>query len=278
MKVSISQITTYPKDMETDAMTFSRAGLKNVELTFDKVYAYLKQHTLDEMRELFDKSGLRAVSAIGLAPETAGLLLASGETWSKYQNKLEEQIQISSKMGCGLIGVGADPKGYVYDNWERQAVDNLRRAGDIAAKYNMKLGLEFMYLPEPVGPFVLDHLRETVELVLRADHPNIGYFLDLFHMHNGGDGLEILEDIDMRKLLNVHFCDAANKPAGTLFDGDRLLPGKGCLPLDDIVALLKRRGYNGYLCLELLNEELWNMEAQPAADLCRAAMVRYENI
>lgn len=256
--------------------TLSAAGFKNVEVALGKIYSYLDAHSPDELKASLDKAGLKAVSAIDLAPESVGLLLSTGDIREKYFESLEKHMKIYSMLGIELVGIGAEPAKYAFEGWEKNAVQNLRRAGDLAAEYHLKIGLEFMYLPAPVGPFVLDRVKPAHELMGEADHPNIGFFLDLFHLYNGGDTLEAIKELALDKLLNVHFLDLMKENAGRLLDADRLLPGEGNLPLQECVELLLSKGYDNYLCLELLNEEIWNMEAAKAAALCFNSMKPFE--
>jgi 4-hydroxyphenylpyruvate dioxygenase len=58
---------------------------------------------------------------------------------------------------------------------DRAAAD-FRELGDLAAKYNIKVGYEALAW----GAHVNDY-RDAWEIVRRADHPNIGVILDSFH-------------------------------------------------------------------------------------------------
>ena len=43
-------------------------------------------------------------------------------------------------------------------------------------------------------------------------------------------------------------------------DGDRVYPGDGDIPIDQLFAVLREIGYNGPVSLELFNEELWGQD------------------
>ena len=266
MKISIGQITTLPKTMEQDAVSFEKAGFKCVELAFPKIKNYLKNHTVEEMRELFDAHGLQAVSAIGLAPTSAGILYAkAGEEAEGFYTFVEEQIRICVAMGCDFINFGGDPSDFWYDGWESQALINLRKVGEIAAKYNMRVAFEDA------------QVDRCVKLVCEADRPNIGFCLDLFWYHKRGfKPEEFMTRFNYSKLINIHFCDL---PKGydveTMDDSIRVLPGEGILPLQEWIRFLREGGYDGYLCLELLNEDIWAMESDTAAVRCMDAMLPY---
>ena len=48
-------------------------------------------------------------------------------------------------------------------------------------------------------------------------------------------------------------------------NSDRVLPGEGCLDLQQIFGRLEQFGYKGYFSIEMFDEELWAMSAEAAA-------------
>ena len=77
----------------------------------------------------------------------------------------------------------------------------------------VRLALEFMSLGEPIGPFVLDSLADTVELVERVAHPALGISVDFFHHFRGGGGAAELRRLDSALISNVHVTDVRAGPA-----------------------------------------------------------------
>ena len=57
----------------------------------------------------------------------------------------------------------------------------------------------------------------------------------------------------------VHMSDLSGVPREWARDADRILPGDGEMPLDDIVKLLQQIGYEGPFSLELMNPQLWSI-------------------
>lgn len=261
MKVSMGQITTLPKTMEENVLSYQKAGFTLVELAFPTVNRYLENHTVQEMRTLFDAHGQRAVSAIGMAPTDVGVIYARGEDAEAYFRSLESQLRLCAAMGCEFINLGSDADQHHYDGFEAQAVANLRRAGDLAAKYGMKVALEDGKMDRCLG------------LVTAADHPAVGFCIDFFWYFKHGYTVEQFKTFDMSRLLNIHFCDL---PEGydiaTMDDSVRVLPGEGVLPLEDWMRWLVEGGFDGVCCLELLNEEIWAMELDAACLRCMEAM------
>ncbi len=267
MKLSMGQITTLPKTMEEDVASYEKAGFSLVELAFPTVNRYLENHTPEQMRELLDRHGLRAVSAIGMAPTDVGIIYARGAEAEIYFRSLEAQLRLCSVMGCEFINLGSDDDKFHYDGYEEQAVANLRRAGDLAARYQMKVALED------------GKMDRCMKLVYGADHPNVFFCIDFFWYIKHGYTVDQFKTFDMSRLLNIHFCDL---PQGyqveTMDDSVRILPGEGVLPLREWLRWLEEdQGFDGYCCLELLNEELWEMGSDEACFRCMEAMKKFFN-
>ena len=65
----------------------------------------------------------------------------------------------------------------------------------------------------------------------------------------------------------MQLCDLSGTPRELAGDSDRILPGDGDFPLGPIVDRLARIGYDGYVSLELLNPQLWQISADRVADV-----------
>jgi len=68
------------------------------------------------------------------------------------------------------------------------------------------------------------------------------------------------------ELLIVHLDDVPyQKPFGEMTDGDRVYPGDGAIPLDQLFETLELTGYKGPVSLELFNEGLWQQDPYQVA-------------
>jgi 2-keto-myo-inositol isomerase len=151
----------------------------------------------------------------------------------------------------------------------------LASAGDLARQYGVMLGIEFVSLAPPVGPFVLDSLTKARALVEQVAHPNVGTILDLFHFYRSAGHVSEIAQMQPGQLLHVHFCDVMDLPRQELDDKHRVLPGDGLLPLEETAETLLAYGYDGYLSLELLNEDLWQRSVSDVAVQGWASMQRF---
>jgi len=81
--------------------------------------------------------------------------------------------------------------------------------------------------------------------------------MDTFHYYKSGISLEEIEAIPAEKLLLVHINDCEDLPREKLTDKNRLYLGLGVIPLKDILKILKKKGYSGFLSVEIFRDEYW---------------------
>jgi len=82
--------------------------------------------------------------------------------------------------------------------------------------------------------------------------------IDTFHFYSGNSKLEDLRTVPGEKIFVVHVNDVKDLPRKEMRDSDRVLPGEGILPLRELLSIIiKDKGYNRPLSLELFNEEYW---------------------
>ena len=105
----------------------------------------------------------------------------------------------------------------------------------------------------------------------RAD---VGLVIDSFHFHAGGSTVESIDALDARRLFIFHINDAEALPADRLEDRHRLLPGLGILPLREIVAALRRIGYDRVTSVEIFRPEYWERDPVELAREAKAAVER----
>ena len=68
-------------------------------------------------------------------------------------------------------------------------------------------------------------------------------------------------DIPLDRISHYHIDDAdPGKPALSQTDPDRVMPGDGQIDLQRKSKLLKEKGYDGTVSLELFNQEWWNKD------------------
>ncbi len=128
-----------------------------------------------------------------------------------------------------------------------------RRYAEICQDYGVNLALE------PLGnhPFVPGP-KQAITIVEEANHDNFGMMMDTFHYYKSGVLMEDIEAIPIEKLFIVHVNDSDDRPRDELNDSHRLYTGLGILPLEDMLGILKRKGYQRFLSVEVFRQEYWD--------------------
>ena len=118
----------------------------------------------------------------------------------------------------------------------RLAVENIRRAAEIAANHGVTLGIE------PLNRFETD-LVNTVDRGLRMiadiDRPNVGLLLDTFHMNIEEKDIPAALRRAAGQIVEFHACAS-----------DRGTPGEDHLPWPAIVGALRDAAFRGPVVIE----------------------------
>jgi 2-keto-myo-inositol isomerase len=212
-------------------------------------------------RGLSNQAVLDVVRTAGLPVSAMGVeygwIFSSGAERERLLGVFRESCENAVALGCGMMMSAIGP-GSAATN---EAVANIRRAGEIAGSFGLKLTLEYQFQHPVVR--TLDILRE---LIARAASSNVGLLLDAYHLQRGGRPGRGFEDVPGAEIFYVQFSDVPDAPPPALPPVDRLPPGKGIVGWTDLFGLLAAKGYDGYLSYEAPNPAHWQ---QPAAETAK---------
>jgi sugar phosphate isomerase/epimerase len=212
-------------------------------------------------RGLSNEAVLDMVRAAGLPVSAMGVeygwIFSAGAERERLLGVFRECCQNAAALGCGMMMSAIGP-GSATTN---EAIANIRRAGEIAGSFDLKLTLEYQFQHPVVHS--LDILRD---LIARAGSSNVGLLLDAYHLQRGGRPGRGFEDVPGTEIFYVQFSDVPDAPPPALPPVDRLPPGKGIVGWTDLFGLLAEKGYNGYLSYEAPNPAHWQ---QPAAETAK---------
>jgi 2-keto-myo-inositol isomerase len=235
-----------------DALAAAKeAGFDAVELRrIDFRRAYEQDRTNEQVLDLVRASGLK-VSAVGVE---YGWMFAQSEESTRLFGVFREQCQSAVALGCGLMMSALGPgAGTVSD-----AVESVRKAGDLAGEFGLRLTLEFQFQHPIVN--TLDLLRN---IIARAGRSNVGLLLDAYHLQRAGRSFD---GVPAHEIFYFQYSDVPDAPPNAAPPTDRLPPGKGVINWIEVLRLLAKKDYRGYLSFEAPNPEAW---ARPAVDAAR---------
>jgi hydroxypyruvate isomerase len=212
----------------------AEAGYQGVELT-----GYFQTWTPDEQRRLMDKmrslgvmidmlSGLQASFAI---PNQTEEFVKRVTEHCRVAKGLESP-QINIKSGKKLEGV--DPQIQFA-----AAVDNLKRASDVAAKSEINIVIE------PIDPIesptiFLTSVKDGFDVVRAVNRPNVKVLYDFYHeQRTSGNLIEKLEN-NIEWVGLVHVADVPGRHE----------PGTGEIDYTNIYRALGKLNYNRFIAME----------------------------
>jgi sugar phosphate isomerase/epimerase len=195
--------------------------------------------------DLIKKSGI----PVGVLGVEYGWLFATGEESARLFKVFRESCENAVALGCDTLMSAPGP----VNGPIPQAIDHLKRAGDIAGEYDLKLAIEFNSQHD-----VLNSLAVLTTLIEGANKPNCGYLIDAYHFARSGAGGRGFANVPADKIYCFQYSDLSSNPVtGVRRPTDRLPPGKGVVKWREVLGLLYEKSYTGYLSYEAPNPEQW---------------------
>jgi sugar phosphate isomerase/epimerase len=265
MKPCISEATTMPGTFAEDVAAYADAGCTAMEVWLTKLEAHLEKHTAADTRKLLEDRQITPAAAA----YQGGLLLSQGEQRRAHFDHFRRRLDVCQTFAIPTLIVAADFIEAVDQTAVDRAVVSLRQAAQWAAAFGVRLALEFRGSAR-----FCSSLDTALALVLQCGEPNVGINFDVFHYYTGPSKFEDLRLLTPATLAHVQLCDVAGVPRELAADADRILPGEGDFLLGPILQQFRALGYDGWVSLELLNPELWQVKAMTMAELGLAALRR----
>lgn len=241
--------TIRPASLPDKIDAAASAGFRAVELWNGDVFDYLEHGgTLPDLKARLAARGLTVPSMIAIMGFVGNDEPGRGDRLAEARRRMEQ----ARDLGAPFI-VASPPM-------ERS---DLARCGRDYAEL-LAMGREVGIRPAMEFLGFVQHVNSIAtarEIMERAEDPTATIVIDWFHMVRG-DGRETMFE-DLRALRPdqiaiVHLDDVPyRKPFGEMTDGDRVYPGDGDIPLDELFAVLDEIRYDGPVSLELFNESLW---------------------
>lgn len=191
-----------------------------------------------------------------------GWLFATGDESTRLFDDLEVTCDNAVALDCPIIMCAPGPQ----SGAKRDAIENLKRGADIAAKRGLKLAIEFNSQHA-----VINSIAALRDILDGAGRDNAGMLLDAYHMERSGAGGRGFASVAPEEIAAFQYSDV---PPGAIAEGvkrptDRLPPGQGMVRWLEVFSLLKEKGFDGYLSYEAPNPAQWD---RPALDVCREAV------
>ena len=249
----------------------SRAGFRSIEPWIREIDDYVKQGgTLADLRKRFQDAGLAVDSVIGFFD----WIVDDDQRRAKALEEARRNMDLVAEIGGTRL---AAPPAGATDVTGLDLQQAAQRYAELLALGN-RLGV----VPQvEVWGFskTLGTLGEAAQVAINCGEPNACILADVYHLYKGGSEIAGLKLLSGQAMHVFHFNDyPANPPRSEINDAQRVFPGDGVAPLDEILRTLRDIGYRGVLSLELFNREYWNQDpllvARTGLDKMQAAVHR----
>lgn len=256
MKLGFNEATALEckgQSLTADLEACEKYGFDYIEIRFDCLKDYLKEHSLDELADWFRNHRLK--------PYAYNTLIFFNQRDAAGVREIDEEVDFIIESGNAIgmktmitvpsFDVGPLSIGEIRE----EAVSRLRYLSDRIAPHGMRISLEFCGCPN----CSINQLGTAYDVVQAVDRDNVGVTLDTFHFHAMGSKWEDLERLDGRKIFAYHLNDSEDLPIGSMLDDKRLWPGDGCIDHDRICKTLKTIGFDGVCTVELFRPEYYRL-------------------
>lgn len=262
MRLAINGACTMTSDLPTDLAAAGAAGFGYVEVWAAKMDAYLQQHSVEDLVQLFHRHDVHAASINSLE-----FITFRGDDYELVRARCRELSLLAEQLACPYLVVVPSPTPSRETTWDQVKAESVRVLNDLADIASAR-GVGLAFEPLGFGWCSVRTLRAAWEIVAAVGRSNVGLVLDACHFYGAGSQMEEIGLIDPAKLFIFHLDDVEDLPKEAITDARRLLPGIGVLPLGEICSRLSKIGFDGLVSVELFRPEYWGW---PAGNLAMAA-------
>jgi len=121
--------------------------------------------------------------------------------------------------------------------------ESARQAAEAAAKLGVVLAVEPLSWRDRA---MIAHTEDGLRLCREVPSPGLRLNLDTYHMAVGGEDPVKSFDRGLPYAAHIHFSDYVPPPTNP----KRPLPGEGQVDFEGCIAVLRKHGYSGFICVE----------------------------
>ena len=225
----------------------AKAGFHAIEPWITEIDAYTaKGGTLVDLGKRIADAGLTVEDAIAFNSWLDDDDTRRGASMEKLKIDMDKLARIGGKRIATPPGRGAAVS---LDN----AAKYYRAALELGEQTGVQPLCELWGTHPLLGP-----LSHGIYVSVAAGRADASLLLDVFHLYKSGTPFTSLKQINGASLHVLHVNDYPQADdSSKLNDGNRIYPGDGVAPYQQIFRDLRDGGFRGYLSLELFNREYW---------------------
>lgn len=268
----ISEFTTWPWTFDGDVERYAQLGVDTIEVCEFKLHG----EDYDRQVQSIVDHGL-GISSVQPATRT----LFPSQSQSEPKDIAERMAlfrRTIERFGPAAAGVpfvtntGNPPNGNmqeVLDTAQRE----YRHVADFAAEHGARVALEPLNAAIMNVESAIWTLQQGLDLVAAVDRPNFGICLDLWNVWQNADIATVIEGSGASTFL-VQLSDWRTPRSYQ----DRLIPGRGAIPLPELLRAIHESGYRGPYVVEIFSgdvpDSLWEGDLQAVIQDSRNGLQR----
>ncbi len=274
MKIGFNEGTAMKNsNLKIDLELTEKYGYDYIEIRLDMLKEYLETHTLEDLKQFFKTSHLKPYALNSIEDIT----FCNEEELQQKKDELEWACKIAKKIQNPYIVIvptmDEKVKDYLEEEAEEDSIRVLNEFADISEKYNVNLAFE------PIGfdYCAVRSIKQCWNILKKVNRPSVGMVVDAFnlYLYNGLKDLQDLEEVDTDKIFIFHIDDSEDGDIRKLDQCHRMWPGDGVIPLDDLLQILYKKGFDKIASLELFRPEYWEL---PTEDIIRIGYEKTKSV
>ena len=256
MKLSLNSSTIKTTPLLEKIRVAGEAGFAGIELWAVEIYEHVgRGGEVSDVEKALEDHGLAVPCLIAVRNwgETAG--------W-EYKLALDEarrRMELAARLKAPFVVCTPPLEQSGFENLHEGYRDLLQ----IGREAGTKAVLEYISFFAS-----LHNIADSVAVLDRCGDPEGCLVIDAFHNWNSSTTLDDLKALPIERMAHYHIDDAhPEKAALTQKDPDRVMLGEGQIDLAAEISVLQEKGYEGWVSLELFNEELWGKDPLEVAKI-----------
>lgn len=261
MKLSLNASTIKPVPLLDKIRIAGEAGYDGIELWAVEIYEFVgRGGEVSQVENALKDHGLAVPCMIAVRN------WGESQGW-EYKLALDEarrRMELAHRLGAPLVVCTPPIEQTDLSPLPERYADLLR----IGREAGVRAVLEYISFFKS-----LNNIPDAVKVLDACGDPDGTLVVDAFHNWNNRTTLEDLRRLPLERIAHYHIDDAhPAKPRFTQTDPDRVMPGEGQIDLLGELRVLKDKGYDRWLSLELFNAELWTQNPMEVAARGLASM------
>ncbi|MDR3260290.1 MAG: sugar phosphate isomerase/epimerase [Tannerella sp.] len=250
ISINVSTISGFKLPVTEQIKLAAAGGFEGIELWMSDINRHIKEGgTAGDLEKLLQDSGMRLENIIAFS----SWLSNDVQTGIRGIEQMKADMDLTAQLGGHHIAATAD-------GLDTFLMDNLEMYGNQFAEI-IRMGKSYRVTPllELWGHGTLNKLWKALSIAAESREPDTQLLLDFFHLFAGGNSFDALSLINGACLPVFHINDyPGDIPAAIIRDADRVYPGDGVCPFDEVIPMLYQAGFRGAFSLEIFNASYWS--------------------